>query len=55
MDGLAMYTLVISVTIFVLVGIVAFIGWLAEQFSYTEDDVWWGEDDWSEVVGRSRG
>lgn len=46
MDGLATYALVITVTICVLVGIVAFIGWLAEQFSYTEDDVWW--DDYPE-------
>ena len=40
MDGLAAYTLVITVTIFVLVGIVAFIGWLAEQFEGDEEE-WW--------------
>jgi len=38
MDGLAMYTLVITVTICVLVGIVAFIGWLAEQFAGDEEE-----------------
>lgn len=54
MNGLAMYALVVGTTIAVLVGGVAVIMWLADEFAWSEDNLWPMDEDWTEAAGREQ-